>query len=103
MSRSYRKNPIIKDNGEGKKDKKAIANRRVRRKLNNPDYGIANGKAYRKEYNSWDIADNVSRFTEDEARHYYEEMSKDDNRWFKEEWPTLESFMNYWKKHYKCK
>ena len=28
---------------------------------------------------------------------------KDDDKWFNKEWPTLESFMNYWKKHYRCK
>lgn len=102
MSRSYKKNPIIKDNGKGKKDKKAIANSRVRNQLKNEDYIIANGCAYKKEYESWNIADYVFRFTEDEARHHYEEMSKD-SKWFRDKWPTLESFMNYWKKHYRCK
>lgn len=50
MSRSYKKNPIIKDsNGFGKKQ----ANKRVRRFKG----VIPNGKAYRKLYNPWDISD----------------------------------------------
>ena len=45
MSRSYRKNPIIKDNGKSKKEMKSLANRKVRRKLNDQDFNIADGKS----------------------------------------------------------
>ena len=97
MSRSYRKNPIIKDNGKSKKEMKSLANRKVRRKLNDPDFDIADGKAYKKEFESWDIADFISRWTKEDAIKEYESKSKK-YRWFKEEWPTLEDYLNYWEK-----
>ena len=97
MSRSYRKNPIIKDNGKSKKEMKSLANRKVRRKLNDPDFNIADGKAYKKEFESWDIADFISRWTKEDAIKEYESKSKK-YRWFKEEWPTLEDYLNYWEK-----
>ena len=97
MSRSYRKNPIIKDNGKSKKEMKSLANRKVRRKLNDPDFDIADGKAYKKEFESFNIADFISRWTKEDAIKEYESKSKK-YRWFKEEWPTLEDYLNYWEK-----
>ena len=97
MSRSYRKNPIIKDNGKSKKEMKSLANRKVRRKLNDSDFNISNGKAYKKEFESWDIADFISRWTKEDAIKEYESKSKK-YRWFKEEWPTLDDYLNYWEK-----
>ena len=97
MSRSYRKNPIIKDNGKSKKEMKSLANRKVRRKLNDSDFNISNGNAYKKEFESWDIADFISRWTKEDAIKEYESKSKK-YRWFKEEWPTLEDYLNYWEK-----
>ena len=97
MGKSYRKNPIVKDNGKSKKEMKSLANRKVRRKLNDPDFNIADGKAYKKEFESWDIADFISRWTKEDAIKEYESKSKK-YRWFKEEWPTLEDYLNYWEK-----
>lgn len=97
MSKSYRKNPIVKDNGKSKKEMKSLANRKVRRKLNDPDFNIADGKAYKKEFESWDIADFISRWTKEDAIKEYESKSKK-YRWFKEEWPTLDDYLNYWEK-----
>lgn len=97
MGKSYRKNPIVKDNGKSKKEMKSLANRKVRRKLNDPDFNIADGKAYKKEFESWDIADFISRWTKEDAIKEYENKSKK-YRWFKEEWPTLEDYLNYWEK-----
>ena len=97
MSRSYRKNPIIKDNGKSKKEMKSLANRKIRRKLNDPDFNMADGKAYKKEFESWDIADFISRWTKEDAIKEYESKSKK-YPWFKEEWPTLEDYLNYWEK-----
>ena len=97
MSKSYRKNPIVKDNGKSKKEMKSLANRKVRRKLNDPDFNIADGKAYKKEFESWAIADFISRWTKEDAIKEYESKSKK-YRWFKEEWPTLEEYLNYWEK-----
>jgi len=102
MSRSYRKSPVIKDNGKGKKKQKAIANRVVRRKLKNPDYVVPNGGSYTKEYESWRIADYTSRCTEEEAKEmWHRSMRK--YPWFKEHYPTLESYMIWWKKTYRSK
>ena len=97
MSKSYRKNPIVKDNGKSKKEMKSLANRKVRRKLNDPAFNIADGKAYKKEFESWDIADFISRWTKEDAIKEYESKSKK-YRWFKEEWPTLDDYLNYWEK-----
>jgi len=60
MARSYKKTPILKDRNPYMK---TFANRIVRRRLSKPDYGLANGKAYRKVVNSWDICDWVFRRT----------------------------------------
>lgn len=105
MSRSYRKTPIVKDNGKSKKTIKSLANRKVRRKLNNPEFEMANGKAYRKEFESWDIADSIIYWTEEQAKQEYEKkiLEVGNNSWFKKEWPTLESFLIFWKKCMKNK
>ena len=94
MSRSRKKTPIVKDNGKGKKTAKSLANRKVRRKLKDLDYKIADGKAYRKESESWDIADYVSRWTREDAVKEYEEGRFID----KDRFPTLESFILFWEK-----
>lgn len=77
MSRSYKKNPVYKIN---RAKMKKIANDRVRNSKN-----IPNGKAYKKFFPSWDIADWViydpwpsrkawliqeNRYTEDSYRHW---------------------------------
>lgn len=58
MSRSYKKTPVIKDNGHGahRRWNKKQANRVVR----NDDTFDISGKAYRKLYSSWDIYDYIS-------------------------------------------
>ena len=40
MGKSLKKTPISKDNGDSHKEKKKIANRRVRSKLRNLEYEI---------------------------------------------------------------
>ena len=52
MGKSYKKTPIIKENGESKKKMKTIANKAVRRKMKDTDFEITNGNAYRKEFES---------------------------------------------------
>ena len=54
MSRSFKKTPMIKDRVTGMKN---AANRKVRRRLNNQSFELANGRAYRKVFESWDISD----------------------------------------------
>jgi hypothetical protein len=65
MSRSYKKEPVVKDYN---RNSKKYANRKVRRKFKNCDY--PNGNAYRKLTCSWDICDYRFRETykEYEAR-----------------------------------
>lgn len=58
MSRSYKKEPVVKDYN---RDSKKYANRKVRRKFKNCDY--SNGNAYRKLCCSWDICDYKFRET----------------------------------------
>jgi hypothetical protein len=95
MSRSYKKTPVIKDNGKSKKISKTFAVRKTRRKLKNLDYEIADGKAYRKEFESWEIADYVSRWTKEKAIQEYETNQYIDKKRF----PTLQSWINYWEKY----
>lgn len=85
MSRSYKKTPIIKDNGGGKKFAKKIANKRIRTKLKQ-DIEIGNGNEFKKHSESWDIADYVSRYTEHEAIEDY-----NTNNYLHKKYPTLES------------
>ena len=57
MSRSYKKNPVTKDNYPGAK---RAANKKVRRTLDLP---IRKGNSYKKVFSQWDIRDWVSRWT----------------------------------------
>lgn len=100
MSRSYKKTPVVKDNRRSKKWKKALANRTVRRKLNDPEYGMADGRAYKKEYESWNIADYVIRWTKEEAIAEYNAAN---NFIDKDRFPTLESWIEWWEKCMKRK
>ena len=62
MSRSYKKNPVLKYAPiRGKWEKKA-ANHRVRRCADVPD-----GKGYRKVFPTWDIHDCYSRYSLSDA------------------------------------
>lgn len=63
VSRSFKKNPIIKYAGYGKPGK-TIANRIVRRKKRELP---VKGMTHRKMYQTWNINDVVSRWTRDEA------------------------------------
>lgn len=94
MGKSVKKIPIIKDNGSSKKKSKRLANKAVRSKLKNLDYEIADGKAYKKEFESYNIADYVSYWTKDDAINYYYNSSWID----REKYPTLDSWLVYWEK-----
>jgi len=56
MSRSYKKNPIVKDHNSGRIGKK-FANKKVR----NVNTFIPNGNAYKKLFCSYNIHDYISR------------------------------------------
>jgi hypothetical protein len=51
MSRSYRKTPIVKDNGKHKQYAKRQANKKVRKSV------CSNGCNYKKVFESWDVMD----------------------------------------------
>lgn len=97
MSRSYKKTPIIKDNGKSNKKDKRLANKKVRRYLDDDEH-IIRHKSYRKVYNSWDIADYICRWTEEEARKWYQQ-EKEDGSILVEDYKNEEDFINHnWKR-----
>jgi len=105
MSRSYKKNPIIKDGRSGRTGKK-FANKKVRRYKGE----IQDRKAYKKLYESWDIHDYISMETyyehkvkfESDLKAYLNGGSKydprDDTRWYNHWYSN-----NHWAKCYKRK
>lgn len=70
MSRSFKRNPILKDNKNGRKLAKRQANKKVRRHLKDNFNLTLRGKLYRKIYNSYDIYDYISRCSKEESRYY---------------------------------
>lgn len=91
MSRSYKKSPRVKDNSNGRKDAKRKANKKVRRYTGT----IANGKSYRKIYDTYDIYDynfycpyseyRESYFNDTRLRRLYNWKAEEDcyNHWCK--------------------
>jgi len=104
MGKSIKKNPIIKDGGDSKKEAKKLANHTVRQKLKSLDdeNTIASGNAYKKVYNSWNITDFKSRWTEQDAIDYYNnQVTRSGGPMrdlFLKKYPTLEKWLNHWKK-----
>ena len=81
MSRSYKKNPVLKDGSRGrhksgKTSMKTIANRKIRRKPIE-ELPIREKGAYRKVCESWDISDWSFRQTKEEAIKQYEKYQKE--------------------------
>lgn len=96
MSRSYKKTPVVKDGRSGKEGKK-FANRKVRR----CKHDLANGKAYRKVFESWDIHDMVNYYS-------YQSFKKDKEAHQKEVKNGVRKYPFYtneksWLKYYKRK
>ena len=103
MSRSYKKNPYVTDHKRrSTKQSKRLANRRVRRRLYDED---ALGRIQHKKYTeSWDICDYKWRMSREEAIEWYEsEGFGIASGYFKERYPTLELWLEYWEKCYKRK
>lgn len=96
MSRSYKKTPIVKDHDSGKGGKK-WANRKVR----NYKREIANGKSYRKIFNSWDIHDSIHRYSFAEFQMKREAEEKTILNGGKARRYVMEE--QKWKKYYKRK
>lgn len=101
MSRSYKKNPCAKDNGD-KKAMKQIANRTVRRRVK-MDEDMPARLQHKKMTESWDITDYKSRMTREEAIQWYNDDSKHKSEKFKKRFPTLEKWLKYWDKCYRRK
>ena len=96
MSRSYKKTPITKGCGYGRFGKK-YANRILRR--NNE---IFKRSLYKRNFNSWDINDYVSRWTKEEAIEHYNKNK--DEPWFSERYSSLDDFLNkIWYRYYRRK
>lgn len=88
MSRSYKKQPYIKDHNRGQKK---LANRKVR---NTPD--ISNGSYYKRVYQQWNICDYKWRWTlADAIQKYYSDIGKGLSN---HKLPDLESYIKYWRK-----
>lgn len=104
MSRSYKKNPYVTDNRDGKKDSKRIANRRVRRLVRAMDEDMPARLQHKKMTCSWDICDYRWRMTRQDAIEWYNnEMANDASDYFKKRYPTLEAWLKYWEKCYRRK
>ena len=101
MSRSYKKNPCAKDNGD-KKAMKQIANRTVRRRVK-MDEDMPARLQHKKMTESWDITDFKTRMTREEAIVWYNDDSKHKSEKFKKRYPTLEAWLKYWDKCYRRK
>jgi hypothetical protein len=104
MSRSYRKHPINTDGRDGRVTQKRWANKKVRRYKNK----IANGKAYKRIFESWEIHDYISRWSWEQARERYEHdtyvnYNGEIKHLYQDRYPTLKDFYNNWSKWYRRK
>ena len=103
MSRSIRKTPIVKDGGRSSKRGKKQANKAVRKYKDE----ISNGAAYKKIYCSYNINDYITYWTEEDAIELYYELKEKYSNWgmdyFEKKYPTLESYLLYWRKEMKYK
>lgn len=112
MSRSYKKNPVHKDNQRGgAKLGKRMAAHRIRN-MSLEEAEILSGKSNRHTKvsgDTYDIHDYISRWTEEEARMFWREMKSGTNHhrpWqqayrdkFMKDYPTEDRFINkYWAK-----
>jgi len=93
MSRSFKKNPVVKDGGNRHRYAKTQANRRVRRSK-----GISDGCSYKKLYCQYNICDNYDRTTLNEQLEFWGSHLdwKIGTKWF----TTIQQEINKWKKWY---
>lgn len=69
MSRSYRKNTFIQDEGNKKFGKKT-ANRKVRKRMKDTDFSCSPG-GYKKLYESWNISDYTWGYLDYNSFYHY--------------------------------
>ena len=102
MSRSVKKNSILKDNTHGRKSSKRNAAHRIRN-LSNEEAEVLMGKNGRFKYinqDMYEIYDYRNRWTEEEARAYWREIAYDEfprfphyKKEFLEKYPTEDFFI----------
>ncbi len=97
MSRSYKKNPIVKED-RSHRDGKKEANNSIRSKLKQ-GVEIGNGSSYKKHFESWDICDCSDRCSKEQAIAYYNANKYN----LQDEYKTLDEWLKAWKKWYKNK
>ena len=102
MSRSYRKNPILKDRYGSKALRffKRQSNKKIRRTEDVPKH-----KEFKKVYTSWNIHDYISRYSEQEFLETWEsETSKPKYlQWMHRQFKTYEEALVWWKKRFRNK
>ena len=110
MSRSYKKFPISRMAlwGRSMKVGKQISNRKIRRKLKNPNIEVGNGRHYRSlGLDSWDLwefkfletkQDAIDRWEKDQT-----ELANGVRTWRTQHDWTLEDAINDWEKFHKRK
>lgn len=102
MSRSYKKNPVVTDGSSGStQHSKKIANRKLRRHLNNSDE-LLQGSKYKRHSESYEIHDWKFRYTWEDAKEYYE-IYYDREDWIRKEYPTIKDYYRWWVKTYRRK
>ena len=100
MSRSYKKNPYVTDHRRGTtKSLKRLANQSFRRQIA-CDEDMPARPAHRKYTETWCICDYKWRMTREEAIHWY---TYEASEHFKQLYPTLERWLNYWDKCHRRK
>lgn len=103
MSRSYKKNPIVTELCDSRKKLKRLANQKFRRQIAKEEDMPARPQ-HKKYSESWDIVDYKLRMTKSEAIDWYQyRISHDCSDYFRNRFPTLESWLKYWEKIYRRK
>ena len=115
MSRSYKKNPVYKDQTASKSGKK-YANSTIRQKGKVDINDIENvnnltNSEFKKHYDSYNIRDYEFRTTEKEAIADYAIMTDENNDYvteyereaFKKRFPSFKIYMREWAKKFKYK
>ena len=96
MSRSYKKHPWYTD---GRKGGQVISKRFANKTVRKYKHKIANKKAYKKLFCSYNIHDFISRWPWKEAKDEYEK-----NLWnLQERYSTIKDFFKHWNKNYRRK
>lgn len=102
MSRSYKKNPILKDRHGSKALRffKKQSNKKVRKGDNVAQHG-----KFKKIYNSWGIHDYIGRYSEQKFQESWEaETSKPRYlQWMHKQFKTYKEALIWWKKKYRYK